>query len=60
MLSEDDRPLVPVPDLIGHDTKVSISINGHVNGKGDQDTSMSEDEDEELPLVRSDSLIRVT
>jgi hypothetical protein len=59
MLSDDDRPIVPRSDLIGHDRHGGTNGNGHVNGAGDQDTPMSEDEDGDMPLVRSYSLIRV-
>ena len=53
MLSDDDRPIVAKSNLIGHDDSIPIHVNGHVNGAGDQDASMSEDEDEDVPLVRS-------
>jgi hypothetical protein len=58
MLSDDDKPLVPKSDLMGHDSNVTTHVNGHVNGTGDQEAFMSEDED--MPLVCSSSLLRVT
>jgi hypothetical protein len=60
MLSDDDKPLIPRSDFIGHDSHAPINGNGHVNGARDQDALMSEDEDDEMPLVRTVSLIRVT
>ena len=56
MFSDD---LVPNSDLIGHDTRAQINGNSHANGAGDQDTSMSEDEDADMPLVCS-NLLNVT
>lgn len=59
MLSDDDRPIVPKSHLMGHGTHTPNNGNGYVNGAGDQDTSMSEDEDAGMPLVCVNSLIRV-
>jgi hypothetical protein len=59
MLSDDDRPIVSKSDLIGHGTHTQNNGNGYVNGTGDQDTSMSEDEDADMPLVCVNSSIRV-
>jgi hypothetical protein len=56
MLSDDDMPLVPKK---GHDSHLSINGNGHINGTGDQDTSMSEDDKDDMPSVRSVLLLRV-
>lgn len=51
MLSDDDMPLVAKSDLIGHDDDVPINVNGHVNGSGDQESYISESDDDDLPLV---------
>ena len=51
MFSDDDRPIVPKSNLIGHDRHARTNGNGHVNGAGDQGTPMSEDEDGDTPLV---------
>lgn len=51
MFSDDDRPFVAKSDLIGHDDNVPINVNGHVNGAGQQEAYMSEDEDDDMPLV---------
>lgn len=50
---DDDRPLVAKSDLIGYDDHVPINVNGHVDSSGDQESRMSEDEDDDMPLVRS-------
>jgi hypothetical protein len=59
MLSDDDRPIVSKSHLMGHGTHTPNNGNGYVNGAGDQDISMSEDEDAGMPLVCVNSLIRV-
>lgn len=54
MFSDDDTPIVAKSDLIGHDSGVPIAVNGHVNGSGQQEAYMSEDDDEDdMPLVSS-------
>ena len=52
MMSDDDQPLVTKADLIGHDQTIPINVNGHVNGAGKQEAFMSEDDDDDMPLVR--------
>lgn len=50
---DDDKPLVAKSDLIGHDGNVPINVNGHVDSSGDQDSFMSEDDEDNMPLVCS-------
>lgn len=50
---DDDMPLVAKSDLIGHNDNLSINANGLVDSSGDQESYMSEDDEDDMPLVCS-------